>query len=354
MQRSSWSSHSFVSSLTRSASANADAILGVFNLRRVREAIGLVWMRDWWLSALSVVLVCSFPPFAASSQIETFTRSDAQKFLRAISTWGCQYQNIEIEKLAATSLDLVVIDPVLDGGTGRRASRAEVDQLKTKPDGNRRMVLAYLAIGAAEEYRAYWKPEWLISPPRWLGEANPAWPLSHAVRYWDPEWQKIVTDGLQQIVDAGFDGVFLDRVDAFHDWRDVEQPLQAEMTKLVAEIAETSRKSVPGFVLISQNAEPLLSNSAFRGAIDAVSKESLLTGLQGEGVPNTVEQIAWSMSFLSQAQNAGLVVLAIEYVSVPNQQSSIARRLQSMRFKPFIANRLLDVIPTTDSRLTDR
>lgn len=50
-------------------------------------------------------------------------------------------------------------------------------------------------------------------------EENPRWKGNCVVKYWDADWQKIITgnDGLYQkkILDAGFDSVYLDIINAF-------------------------------------------------------------------------------------------------------------------------------------------
>ncbi|HEC89701.1 MAG TPA: hypothetical protein ENI44_03860, partial [Thermoplasmatales archaeon] len=48
---------------------------------------------------------------------------------------------------------------------------------------------------------------------------NPNWPGCYKVKYWYPEWQSIIYGNndsyLKKILDAGFDGVYLDVIDAF-------------------------------------------------------------------------------------------------------------------------------------------
>jgi cysteinyl-tRNA synthetase len=72
-----------------------------------------------------------------------------------------------------------------------------------------------MSIGEAEDYRYYWNPEWKTNQPSWLAEENPDWPGSYKVRYWDKYWQKIIYGYLDKILTAGFDGVYLDIIDAF-------------------------------------------------------------------------------------------------------------------------------------------
>ena len=118
-----------------------------------------------------------------------------------------------------------------------------------------------------------------------------------------------------------------------------------DMVDLVGELALAARRTRPGFLLIGQNAEPLLERPRYRAAIDAVSKESLLTGLQTPGSENSVEQIAWSMKYLLQAQRAKLTILTIEYPASSDEIERYRVRNKSMGFKPFFGQRLLDRLP---------
>ena len=79
--------------------------------------------------------------------------------------------------------------------------------------------LLYEHRGGAEDYRYYWNGAWKTGKPSWLAEKNPHWKGNYVVKYRDVDWQKIITgnDGLYQkkILDAGFDGAYLDIIDAF-------------------------------------------------------------------------------------------------------------------------------------------
>ena len=76
-----------------------------------------------------------------------------------------------------------------------------------------------MSIGEAEDYRYYWQPEWSRKPPLWLYEENPDWKGNYKVKYWDENWQKIIfgenNSYLDKILNCGFDGVYLDIIDAF-------------------------------------------------------------------------------------------------------------------------------------------
>ena len=273
-------------------------------------------------------------------------RNDMRTILARVGRWGCQYQNIDVASIAATPLDLIVVDPIIDPASGRTPSSEEMRLLKRKGNDERRLVLAYLSVGAAEEYRPYWSADWKggASPP-WLGEESREWPRSYSVRYWHPEWQRIVIDASVRLVDAGFDGLFLDRVDAFHDWRMSRPSALDDMADFITQIADAARSRKPGFLLVGQNAEPLLASQRYLDAIDAVSKESLLTGLAGHAIPNSTEDIAWSLGYLQLAQKAGLTILAIEYQSDTSRIAAATAEFLRLGFIPFFGNQLLDRLP---------
>ena len=144
------------------------------------------------------------------------TLSQAKNFLYLINT-GSGTKSIFLAALRDTDYDVLLIDPVFDGTEPLTAG--EVDSLITKKGGGSRLVIAYMSIGEAEDYRYYWRSEWATDPPEWLEEENPNWPGNYKVRYWDESWQAIIlgSDGsyLKKILDAEFDGVYLDIIDAF-------------------------------------------------------------------------------------------------------------------------------------------
>ena len=78
-----------------------------------------------------------------------------------VKSWGYQLQEIKPAAIARTPYDLVVIDYASDDGA---FSPAQVEEMKHKPDGSRRLVISYMSIGEAETYRPYWNKEWKKQP----------------------------------------------------------------------------------------------------------------------------------------------------------------------------------------------
>ena len=126
---------------------------------------------------------------------------------------------IFINAVIATNYDLLITDLFYDGSEATELTSSEISQLKSKVNTGTRLVIAYMSIGEAEDYRYYWQAEWESNPPTWVEEENPDWEGNYKVRYWDNAWQSLIYGNdnsyLKKILDAGFDGVYLDIIDAF-------------------------------------------------------------------------------------------------------------------------------------------
>ena len=147
--------------------------------------------------------------------------SDAKNFLYLINPGKWNTKGIYITALLNTDYDIFILDAFFEekGGTSEMLTPADIRSLKRKKNGGKRLVLCYMSIGEAEDYRYYWKQIWNTSPPSWLSEENPGWRGNYKVRYWEPEWQAIIFGDrdayLDRIIRAGFDGVYLDLIEAF-------------------------------------------------------------------------------------------------------------------------------------------
>ena len=75
--------------------------------------------------------------------------------LTGIKSWAYQLQKIDPGVIARSKQDLVVIDYSRTGAGADAFSSAQLSRMKRKSDGSRRIVLAYLSIGEAEDYRFY-------------------------------------------------------------------------------------------------------------------------------------------------------------------------------------------------------
>lgn len=270
----------------------------------------------------------------------------SRRALSQATTWHYQLQKLDVDRLAASTADLLVIDHSRDGTGNGALTAAEVARLQLKPNGGRRPVIAYLSIGEAEEYRFYWRPEWKAEAPPWLFAENCRWPGNHLVRYWMEPWKDIIFRGdasyLTRILDAGFDGVYLDRIDAYWDLRERYPDGRREMIAFVLELAAAARARKPGFLVIAQNAEALLDDARYRDAIDAIAKEDLLHGVAATGQRNDASLIAWSTGQLKLLAADGKPIFAVEYLRAREAVESTHRELAALGLRATFPTRALD------------
>jgi cysteinyl-tRNA synthetase, unknown class len=284
------------------------------------------------------------------AQSPAATPSANAQLLAAAKSWGYQLQNIDPDELAAVRYDVFVIDYSHDGSGAEALTADQVDKLKVKPDGERRIVLSYLSIGEAETYRYYWKWYWGwffgLLAPSWRGKQNTEWRGNYGVRYWEDGWQNIIFRGdnsyLDRIIKAGFDGVYLDKVDEYVDMAKENPNARADMIAFVQALAARARVLKPGFLIVPQNAEELLTDQPYRAVIDGLGKEDLLFGEIKEQEPNTPQSISENVARLKLLTADRKPVLAVEYLDDPKEIDRARKRLQGYGFIPYFADRALD------------
>ena len=145
----------------------------------------------------------------------------AKNFLVLLNPERFPSRKAYIDALAATNYDLLIVDLYYNDIP---LTPEETARLKKKANGGRRLLLSYMSIGETETYRPYWKDEWTDHRPRWIAGSNPEWQNNYKTRYWMKEWEEILFGSkdayLDQIIAAGFDGAFLDVMDAWQYFKE--------------------------------------------------------------------------------------------------------------------------------------
>jgi cysteinyl-tRNA synthetase, unknown class len=141
-------------------------------------------------------------------------------FLYLLNPGSFESRQVFIDTVADTRTGLVVVDGFYGSET---LTRAEVSKIAAGPDGTR-PVYAYMSVGEASDFRYYWRSSWKAGRPDWLIAANPNWPGSYKVAYWDDRWKDLLLQGdssyLSRLMEAGFNGVVLDTVDSYQYFED--------------------------------------------------------------------------------------------------------------------------------------
>jgi len=266
--------------------------------------------------------------------------------LSEVRSWAFQLQNVDPVEIKLSSYDLVVVDYGFDRRNATAFPREVVNLMRTRPDGRQRLVLAYFSIGEAEDYRYYWQDSWLKNRPEWLEPENPDWPGNYLVQYWHPEWQALLFGSpdayLDRIIDAGFDGIYLDGADKFEQWKVRRPTAGADMVSLVGALASYARAQRKDFLVIPQNGDDLLGNSSFAGVIDGFAREDLLYSERDPDERNTQRSIADSIRRYRPLVNAGKPVFVVEYTTSADLAAAMLREIKEIGFIGYVAGRDLN------------
>ncbi|HEY8938489.1 MAG TPA: endo alpha-1,4 polygalactosaminidase [Cyclobacteriaceae bacterium] len=137
---------------------------------------------------------------------------EVKNFLYLINPSSYSTKQAFLDAIKATNYDLVLIDLFFNS---EQLTADDITALKTKKNGGSRMVICYMSIGEAENYRYYWSS---LSKSL-IYKENPNWPGNYSVRYWDSAWKQVIYGNDQsytkKILNVGFDGVYLDIIEAY-------------------------------------------------------------------------------------------------------------------------------------------
>ncbi|MHA1686115.1 MAG: MJ1477/TM1410 family putative glycoside hydrolase [Candidatus Heimdallarchaeaceae archaeon] len=266
-----------------------------------------------------------------------------------INDFGYQLQDIEIEEIAESEYDLIIIDYSIDGSDEGAFSHENVSYMKTTTE---KILLSYMSIGEAENYRFYWNNSWdadddgVPDPcaPSWLDRENPEWEGNYKVHYWDPEWQKIIfgtsESYLDKIISAGFDGVYLDIIDAYEYYEEQGRTTaRDEMIDFVVALSIYAKNISEDFLIVPQNGEELLANKTYRNAIDGIGREDVF---YMDNSANSRETIDYVLSYLSLLKEEEKFVLIIDYPTLPNLINKVYCSAYSNGFLAYVGPRDLN------------
>jgi cysteinyl-tRNA synthetase len=301
--------------------------------------------------------------------------------LRAAQTWMYQIQDLDtdgaVEALAATDYPMLVIEPGHNFTEFPYDTADIISKLRLRPDGSRRLVLAYIDMGQAEEWRDYWEGDWVAptlteaGTPDFLVSLDPdGWAGNYPVAFWRPAWKQIWLGPNGIVADLarlGFDGVYLDWVEAYDD-DDVRSAADeetvdtaGEMIKFVGEIRAAGRSVSAGFLLIAQNAPFLIDEDPARYAanIDALAVED--TWFHGAGDADWDDANAgdlhlrhedeWSTpNRLAQYeiyQDRGIPVFSVDYCIDLDNAAAVYRDAEAAGLRPLVTRVSLSQMTVT-------
>ncbi|HEY66475.1 MAG TPA: hypothetical protein G4O02_18140, partial [Caldilineae bacterium] len=270
-------------------------------------------------------------------------KGSASSALSSVNDFLYQLQNLDLAAIGETAYDLIIMDYSADGTEAGEFTAAQIEALKHSPGGGK-IVLAYMSIGEAEDYRFYWQDGWHPGNPPWLDQENPDWPGNYKVHYWDPAWQAIIFAYTDRLLDAGFDGAYLDLIDAYEYYADQGRTTAAwEMADFVAAIAAHARRRDPDFYIFVQNAPELARLvPGYLDSVDGIGQEDIYYGYEGDDQPTPPEVTAELEGYLDAFKDAGKLVLTIDYATTPAHVDDAYARSRAKGYVPFVTVRDLD------------
>ena len=161
------------------------------------------------------------PSFNANKLYETIENynnkdinslNEVKNFLCLLNPEDFSNINEYYQTLKNTNYDLLLIEV---SHNNIFFTKEQIEALKIKNNGAKRIVIAYLSIGEAEDYRFYWNKKWDKNKPDWIVEENDNWEGNYIVKYWTAEWKDIIKEYQKKLDEIGVDGYLLDTVDTF-------------------------------------------------------------------------------------------------------------------------------------------
>ncbi|HEY60680.1 MAG TPA: hypothetical protein G4N92_08375 [Anaerolineae bacterium] len=330
-------------------------------------------------------------PAIQSEQFPDENAAARKERLDAVSHWfyylGFNPDEEILQQLAESTYDLVVLEPIFTEQENFDFPIEKwIEQLHQAP--HPKLVLVYIDIGEAEEWRSYWQSDWRIGYPDWiLGEDPDGREGNYPVAYWREEWQEIWLneDGiLDLLIEAGFDGVYLDWVEAYSDEsvmaaaQEEQINAEGEMINWVKDIAAHCRQIDPLLVVIAQNAAELAIHDDYLAVIDAISQEQVwfdggadnhpagdcpLPRTQAEiesddyvsSLSPACHQVYYQfpestlhtssedyLIYLKIAQEKGVPIFTVDYALEPQNVAWVYQTSRNLGFVPFVSERNLN------------
>jgi cysteinyl-tRNA synthetase len=258
--------------------------------------------------------------------ISLFADSEALKKFKEAKNWLYQLQNLNFNLVKDAGFDILVTDYSWDGTEEKEYKAGQIKRLKSI---TKMVILSYLSIGEAEDYRFYWKS----IPKEIIDAENPSWEGNYKVKYWDNRWKKIIFEYIDRIVDMGFDGLYLDLIDAYQYFEKTKSDAKDLMINFVVEIANYCRekKGLKDYIIVPQNGEELLTEKRYLDVISGIAREEVY--FRAMDIPSEDEKEA--EFYLDIALKNGKKVLTVDYCTNISNIREVYKKAGAKGYVPY-------------------
>jgi cysteinyl-tRNA synthetase len=298
----------------------------------------LLTLLTWVLASISCLPSQPATPNNQTDQTRIYlpvvTRPPASDW-QNVQSWTYQltdYPNDQLKHIADSNFDLAVVDLARDG-TDDYFTRAEI----THVQNSGKLVLAYFEIGAIEKYR----PEWSSVPQALKLGAVDGWPNEQYVKYWDSRWWPIVKGRIDQAINAGFDGAYLDMVVTYDEipanaTGTNRDDLAQKMVDLIARTSAYAKSIDPDFKIVPQNSPELYAWPDYLPAIDGLGMEELF--YLATDAPCSYDWCVENRDDAAAILAAGKLVLTVDYANKSSHIDDASIRSLELGFVPYVTD----------------
>lgn len=152
---------------------------------------------------------------------------------------------------------------------------------------------------------------------------------------------------IDRLLAAGFDGLYLDIIDAYELFLDENPNAREDMRQLIADIASYARDVTgnPDFGIFVQNAEELIATVGpeWVAPLTGIGKEEPFFWATDDRVAD--DSRYWNDLYLGQWIDAGKLVMNVDYVTEPSNIDEVYALGRQKSYIPLaLGNRLLNTL----------
>lgn len=248
-------------------------------------------------------------------------------------SWAYNLTKINTSNIAKSNYDVVVIDT--ERKENRPFTKKEIESLKTKPDGSRRKVIAFVSLGQVERFRRYWKPEWSGKKPSWMGNKSTVWRGVYEIKdIKNKEWISISQNIVNRAMETGFDGIMIGGL-GFHKNKEDA----AFFIKIVSNYAKLRKDD---FLIFSQDTDELVKYEDYVNSIDGIVRQAVYYEMLS-GKKRSNNYVNTVVNRLKELKAKNKHIFIIEYVD-GKEWKSVEKQIQENGFIGFNSNVRLDKI----------